>query len=224
MEDKDSCLGSRDGPNGASLCSTPDHAFSPQQTKETVLQDVCTPNPSFSQRHEVVKGNLPPLEPIAIVGFGLRLPGGVHNGADYWDLLVNGKSGRCRVPASRYNVSAWHDPGHVLSVASEYGYYLDNLDLAAIDASFWSMTRREAAHMDPQQRLFLEVVYEALETAGARNWRGQNVGVYVGTMGGDWGSMEQRDNQNLDPRRAEVFGDYILANRASFEFDLRGPR
>jgi len=168
-------------------------------------------------------GETPPLEPIAIVGMGMRLPGSVHNAAQYWDLLVNGKSGRCKVPESRYHVDAWYGPGKVDHVGTKYGYFLPELNLAHIDPSFWSLSQHEAASMDPQQRVFLEVVHEALETAGATGWRGAAVGVYVGTMGDDWSAMEVQDPQSLDPKRAEVYGDYILANRVSYEFDLRGP-
>ncbi|OHX00905.1 beta-ketoacyl synthase domain-containing protein [Colletotrichum incanum] len=162
-------------------------------------------------------------EPIAIIGMGMRLPGHVQNAADYWDLLVNGKSGRCPVPKSRYNVNNWYGPGRVSHVPTEFGYFLEELNLAHMDPSFWSFTKQEAELMDPRQRLFLEVAYEALENSGSTLWRGNDVGVYVGTMGEDWSSLESRDGQNLNSVRPDVFGDYIIANRASYEFDLTGP-
>lgn len=56
-------------------------------------------------------------EPIAIVGMGMRLPGGVQNATSYWDLLVNGKSGQCRVPKDRYNIDTWYGPGRVSHVS-----------------------------------------------------------------------------------------------------------
>ncbi|GKT93069.1 polyketide synthase [Colletotrichum tofieldiae] len=159
-------------------------------------------------------------EPIAIIGMGMRLPGHVHNAADYWDLLVNGKSGRCPVPKSRYNVNNWYGPGRVSHVPTEFGYFLEELNLAHMDPSFWSFTKQEAELMDPRQRLFLEVAYEALENSGSTSWRGNDVGVYVGTMGEDWTTIESRDEQNLNSVRPDVYGDYIIANRASYEFDL----
>ncbi|KAI0127974.1 beta-ketoacyl synthase domain-containing protein [Xylariales sp. AK1849] len=163
------------------------------------------------------------FEPIAILGMGMRLPGQVHNAADYWDLLVNGRNGHCRVPSSRYNVNTWYGTGRAGHVASEFGYFLDGLDLAHIDASFWSFSKQEAELMDPQQRLLLEVVYEAFENSGAANLKGKDVGVYVGIMGDDWMELDFRDEQKDYPVRADVFGDYILANRVSYEFDLKGP-
>ncbi|KAJ0322305.1 hypothetical protein Brms1b_002104 [Colletotrichum noveboracense] len=154
---------------------------------------------------------------------GVRLPGHVHTPADYWDLLVNGRSGRCRVPKSRYNVEAWYGPGRPNHVPTEFGYFLEELNLAHVDPSFWSFTKQEAERMDPRQRLFLEVAYEALQSSGTTKFRGTDVGVYVGTMGDDWSQLESRDEQSLEQVRPDVYGDYILANRASYEFDLTGP-
>ncbi|KAI8258184.1 Highly reducing polyketide synthase gloL [Colletotrichum sp. SAR11_239] len=154
---------------------------------------------------------------------GVRLPGHVHTPADYWDLLVNGRSGRCRVPKSRYNAEAWYGPGRPNHVPTEFGYFLEELNLAHVDPSFWSFTKQEAERMDPRQRLFLEVAYEALQSSGTTKFRGTDVGVYVGTMGDDWGQLESRDEQSLEQVRPDVYGDHILANRASYEFDLTGP-
>ncbi|KAF4945826.1 hypothetical protein FGADI_11645 [Fusarium gaditjirri] len=162
-------------------------------------------------------------EPIAIIGMGMRLPGGVHNAEAYWDLLVNGKDGRCQVPKDRYNIDTWYGPGRVTHVGTKYGHFLEELNLANIDPNFWSFTKQEAELLDPQQRLFLEVVYEAFENSGTTEWRGKDVGVYVGALGDDWGEMEMQDGQDLNPTRTYVYGDYIIANRASYEFDLKGP-
>ncbi|KAF6833041.1 Lovastatin diketide synthase LovF 1 [Colletotrichum plurivorum] len=176
-----------------------------------------------TQSSNPVSHETPQFEPIAIIGMGMRLPGRVHNAADYWDLLVNGKSGRCRVPKSRYNVDAWYGPGRIGHVPTKEGYFLEELDLARVDPSFWSFTRQEAELMDPRQRLFLEVAYEALQTAGETSFRGRDVGVYVGTMGEDWSQLDTHDEQNLNQVRPDVYGDYIIANRASYELDLTGP-
>ena len=166
--------------------------------------------------------NMGRYEPIAIIGMGLRLPGKVSNTHDYWELLVNGRSGHCRVPKDRYNVESWYNPGGTGFVSSEHGYYLDHVDLTKIDSDFWSFSKQEARLMDPQQRLLLEVVYEALESSGTASWRGQDIGVYVGVMGDDWTRLHDMEDQKPYPMRADVFGDYILANRVSYELDLRG--
>lgn len=163
------------------------------------------------------------FEPIAIIGMGMRLPGGVRNAESFWDLLVNGRDGRCEVPKNRYNIDTWYGPGRVTHVGTKHANFLEDLNYANIDASFWSFTKQEAELLDPQQRLFLEVVYEAFESAGKTGWRGKDIGVYVGALGEDWSEMEALDAQDLNPTRTYVYGDYIIANRASYEFDLKGP-
>ena len=62
-------------------------------------------------------------------------------------------------------------------------YFLDHINLAEADASFWSMTTKEIAEMDPQQRLALEVVYECLQNSGTTKWKGKNIGTYFGIYG-----------------------------------------
>lgn len=161
----------------------------------------------------------PSFSPIAIVGMGMRLPGGIHDAESYWDLLVNGRTTRTPIPKSRFDMDAWHN------VTSRHGHFLADETLRRLDTSFFSsLSRQEAEMMDPRQRLLLEVVHEAFETAGETGWRGTDVGVYVGQMGDEWDNMAMLDRQRAKSVRPEVSGDYIIANRVSYEFDLRGPR
>lgn len=62
-------------------------------------------------------------------------------------------------------------------------YFLDGINPAEADATFWSMTARELAELDPQQRLALEVAYEALQSSGTTKWQGTAIGCYVGIFG-----------------------------------------
>jgi Beta-ketoacyl synthase, N-terminal domain len=168
----------------------------------------------------------PLVEPVAICGMSMRLPGGVRDAESYWNLLYNKRSGRCRVPKDRYNVDAWYGPGKIGHVASEYGYFLDDVDLADTDASFWSMTKQEIEAMDPQQRLTLEIVYECLQNAGQKpdELRGRKIGVYLGTFEGDWLELDGRDPQHYHMYRLTGYGDYMPANRIHYEFGFVGPR
>lgn len=170
--------------------------------------------------------NQPPFEPIAICGMGMRLPGGINDAAGFWDMLYNGRSGRCEVPASRYNAEAWCGPGKIGHTASKFGYFLDHVDLANMDSSFWPMTKKEIEAMDPQQRLTLEVVYECLQNAGQKldQLRGKKVGVYVGTFEGDWLELDGRDPLHYHMYRLTGYGDYMSANRIHYEFGFMGPR
>ncbi|KAJ0427166.1 hypothetical protein BJY00DRAFT_307147 [Aspergillus carlsbadensis] len=183
------------------------------------------PNPSDSSNSSNSNSNAL-FPPIAICGMATRLPGGIHTPSALWDLLSTKRSGRCRVPASRYNVSSFVGAGKLGHVASEYGYFLDDIDLRDFDTAFWSgMTRKELEAMDPGQRLALEVVYECLQSAGVKGdeVRGKNVGVFVGTFGGDWGDLDSRDPQGYHMYRMTGQGDYMLANRVSYEFGFGGP-
>ncbi len=163
--------------------------------------------------------------PIAIVGMGMRLPGGANGGCAFWDLLVNKKDGRCLVPGDRYNINAFYSPsGKPGTVRTQYGYFLEDADLQHLDASFFSMNKTEVEKLDPQQRMLLEVVWECMENGGQTGWRGKNIGCYIGVFGEDWLDLAAKDTQNLGMYRITGSGDFALANRVSYEYNLRGPR
>lgn len=166
------------------------------------------------------------MMPIAICGMALRLPGGLASPQDLWKFLLAKGDARGRVPKSRYNVSAFHSTdGKPGTVATEYGYFLDeNVDLGALDTSFFSMTRSEVERADPQQRLLLEVARECFEDAGVTNWRGKTIGCYVGSFGEDWIEMFAKEPHQHGIHRVVGVGDFALSNRLSYEMDLQGPR
>lgn len=191
-----------------------------------VLNDMHTNGTGSSSAAPQGNGEKPPgLEPIAICGIGLRLPGGVTDVPSFWDMLVNGKSGRCPVPKDRYNVDAWYHPDKDGHVPSRYGYFLDHVDIRNLDTSFWSMTKREVEILDPQQRIALEVVYETLQSAGQKSsdLNGRKVGVYACNFGGDRQELDARDTQTRHPYDLTSTFDFVLANRISYEFNLVGP-
>ncbi|KAK5991160.1 Highly reducing polyketide synthase gloL [Cladobotryum mycophilum] len=132
-----------------------------------------------------------PPPPIAVVGIGLRLPGG--------------------------------DKPCKQTVPSDYGYFLQDVNLKAFDASFFSMSRSEVEVLDPQQRLLLEVVWECMEGAGQTGWRGTNIGCYAGAFGEDWHDLVAMDTQAMGKFSISASDDFSLASRISFEFDLKGP-
>ncbi|KAL4874704.1 hypothetical protein BJY04DRAFT_233401 [Aspergillus karnatakaensis] len=161
--------------------------------------------------------------PIAICGMGVRLPSGIRSPGDLFDFLLNKGDARNIVPADRYNVEAYYDPeGRPGTVRTKYGYYLD-LDLAQFDASMFGMSNTELTTLDPSQRLLLEVTREALESAGEANFRGANIGTFVGDFTEDWQDMQNLDTLNHQPYLMLGKSDFSLANRLSFEYDLLGP-
>lgn len=215
------------------------HLFSQQRMAAGRQDSLTSPVGSFPSTASVSEtigdrwddsGSAGPASParyvdLAICGFGLRLPGGVRSGADYWDLLVNGRDARASVPASRYNVAGFSDDlGGKDGIRTRHGYFLDE-ELAALDTSLFSLTRNELERSDPQQRLLLEVVRECLEDAGETPaaYRGQLIGCYVGTFGDDWLLMSAKDAQ-AGGFQVTGHSDTMLANRVSHEYDFRGPR
>lgn len=182
-------------------------------------------DPTIAKDRGMGSDPLPCLAPIAIVGMGLRLPGGANSSDLFWDLLINKKSGRCEVPSDRYNVDAFYSPTPKAgTVATRHGHFLQNVDLRDLDTSFFSMGKAEVEDLDPQQRMLLEVVRECLENAGEIAWRGKKIGCYVGVFGEDWLDAEAKDTQKLGLYRVTGTGDFVLGNRVSYEYDLKGPR
>ncbi|PKY01890.1 ketoacyl-synt-domain-containing protein [Aspergillus campestris IBT 28561] len=166
---------------------------------------------------------VPSQVPIAIVGMAVRLPGGVRSTDSFWDLLLSQKDISREVPQDRYNIDAFYSDTQPRAVKARRGYFLDH-DMADTDPSAFNMMENETGHLDPQQRLLLEVVWECMENAGQADWRGKDIGCYVGSFSEDWLEMSFRDP--LFMSRYHVFGasDFALSNRISYEYDLRGPR
>jgi acyl transferase domain-containing protein len=161
---------------------------------------------------------------IAICGIGLRLPGGIRNTDSFWDLLINGKDARGPIPSSRYNIDGFDASlGGKGAIITRHGYFLHD-DLSQLDASFFSMSKNELEKCDPQQRQLLEVTRECLEDAGEVGYRGRRIGCYVGTFGEDWLQMSARETQHSSGYILGGHLDIMLANRISYEYDLKGPR
>lgn len=168
-----------------------------------------------------------PQPPIAIVGIGCRLPGGVGSPDELWRALLEGVDGIRPVPADRWCAPAFHAPeaGRAGSIRAAVGGFLEGVDL--FDADFFGYFPSEAAQIDPQQRLLLEVSYEAIADAGVplETLAGQPVGVFVGSF------MYDYLNAQLDSSNRYGIGTYTgmgaavtgIANRISYCFDLRGP-
>lgn len=188
------------------------------------VQRTSTENPGQSQTGQKSSSN-EAVQPIAICGMSMRLPGGIRDAKSFWDLLYHGRSGQSRVPSNRYNVDAWYGPGKPGHVNSKLGYFIDH-DLTSADSSFWSMTKTEMEIMDPQQRLALEIVYECLQSAGQvpKELKGKRIGIFMGTFEGDWLELDGRDTQSSHAYRLPGYGDYMSGNRIHYEFGFTGPR
>ncbi|NUS25505.1 MAG: polyketide synthase, partial [Streptomyces sp.] len=160
-----------------------------------------------------------PGEPVAVVGVGCRLPGGVHGPGDYWRLLGEGVDAIRRVPEDRWRDFTAFPPAD----AQPYGGYLD--DIAGFDADFFRITPREAAVMDPQQRILLEVVHEALDHAAvpAASLAGTATGVFVGVSAPEYGQLTGADPGEVDPWAPAGAALSVTAGRLAYVLDTRGP-
>lgn len=165
----------------------------------------------------------PRNEPIAVVGMACRFPG-ADNTAEFWKLLRDGVDAISEVPADRWQVAALYaaegGPG---KMNSRWGGFVR--DIAGFDAHFFGIAPREAGPMDPQQRLTLEVAWEALEHAGipAERVAGSQAGVFVGASNNDYSRLQTGDPLHVDAYTGIGSASSIIANRLSYFLDLRGP-
>ena len=129
------------------------------------------------------------MEPIAIIGIGCKLPGGISTPTQLWTKLLAGADLISETPPDRWNAETYFHPNRGVPgrTYARWGGYVS--DPAGFDASFFGLTPREAAHMDPQQRWLLETAWEALEDAGIAppDLAGTKTGVFVGISSCDYG-------------------------------------
>ncbi|GKT65682.1 beta-ketoacyl synthase domain-containing protein [Colletotrichum tofieldiae] len=159
---------------------------------------------------------MPPSEPIAIIGTALRFPGGATSPRKLWEMLRDPPSHLSRTPPPKRFGSAgfFHaDPEHHGTSNSERSYFLDQ-DIRAFDAPFFNIAPLEAEAIDPQHRLLLEVVYEALEAGGIplEKTRGTDTAVYVGQMSNDYWDHLLRDLDSIPKYMATGTARSITAN------------
>ncbi|WP_394836501.1 SDR family NAD(P)-dependent oxidoreductase [Pendulispora rubella] len=169
--------------------------------------------------------NGPSVEPVAIVGIACRLPGGVRSPEEFWSLLCDKRHGIREVPAERWNVDAYfdEDPSTPGKMSTRWGGFLETVD--AFDAAFFGISAREAQQMDPQQRLFLELAWQAFEDAGIDplTVRGLPVGVFAGAMWSDYAKLTHGDARALDTHSATGQDTSIISARVSYLLGLEGP-
>ena len=160
---------------------------------------------------------------IAIIGLAGRYPQ-AENLQEFWKNLQNGRDCITEIPLERWDHKLYYDPDPSKPGKSytKWGGFISDVD--KFDPLFFNISPKEAALIDPQERLFLETVWEAIEDAGyaKADISGRRVGVYVGAM---WGQYELFGVDSI------LSGDAIIpsssfasiANRISYFFDFHGP-
>ena len=168
-------------------------------------------------------------EPIAIIGMGCRLPGGVDGPESFWQLLRNGVDAIVEVPSERWDVDAYYDPDPEApgKMYTRWGGFLGREQVEDFEPEFFGISPREARSMDPQQRLLLEVTWEALENAGQLDVRlaGSRTGVWVGACAIDHFAFQRQsgDTTLIDAYVGTGTAHSVLAGRLSYALSLQGP-
>lgn len=158
--------------------------------------------------------------PIAIVGLAGRYPG-ARDLKGFWDNLASGRDCVTEVPAHRWGAS--RSTAFQNSEGGKWGGFVDGV--AEFDPLFFNISPREAPFMDPQERLFLQCAFEAIEDAGytrAFLGGGGDVGVFVGVM---WEDYQLYGAERTAAGDAMALGGSpaSIANRVSFFCDFNGP-
>ncbi|MDF3856825.1 polyketide synthase, partial [Achromobacter denitrificans] len=160
---------------------------------------------------------------VALIGLSFRFPS--TDTARYWPDLLEGRDLVTEVDPTRWATDTYlhplrEHPGTAYSrAAGSLG------DVSGFDAGFFGISPREAGLMDPQQRVLLELAWEAFEDAGVKpsSLRGSDCGVYVGIASADYSHRVSEDLGVVDASFATGNATSIAANRISYLFDLRGP-
>ncbi|MGB3356562.1 MAG: polyketide synthase Pks13, partial [Mycobacterium sp.] len=161
---------------------------------------------------------------IAIVGVATRFPGDMNTPDEMWTALLEGRDAITDLPEGRWS-EFLSEPRVAERVAKAHtrGGYLS--DIKGFDSEFFALSKMEADNIDPQQRMALELTWEALEYARipASSLRGENVGVFVGSSTNDYMIMALSDPSVAHPYAITGNSSAIIANRVSYFFDFRGP-
>jgi acyl transferase domain-containing protein/acyl carrier protein len=165
-------------------------------------------------------------EGIAVVGMSCRFPGGADDPSRFWALLEEGREGIGEIPSDRWDVDALFDPNPDVpgKMYTRYGGFLS--DVRGFDAPFFGIPPKEAASMDPQQRILLEVAWNALEDAGAspEHLISSDTGVFVGVMTNDYSAVHLRAGQErMDGFSLTGQLINVTSGRLAYVYGFQGP-
>ena len=161
---------------------------------------------------------------IAVVGLATRFPGDMNTPDETWQALLEGRDAITDLPEGRW--SEFLDEPRIaerVGKARTRGGYLK--DIKGFDSEFFALSKTEADNIDPQQRMALELTWEALEHARipASSLRGKAVGVFIGASVNDYSYLAMSDPTVTHPYAITGNASSIIANRVSYFYDFRGP-
>ena len=163
-------------------------------------------------------------EAIAIVSMACRFPRSSNTPEKFWQSLMDQADLVSEIPEERWDLDAFHDedpevPGKMYA---RHGVFLEDLD--QMDPEFFGISPREATWVDPQQRLLMEVGWEAIERAGWLPEKiGADTGVFVGWMHNDYQNEASDSFLNLNPYIATGAAGSFLCGRLAYYLGLQGP-
>ncbi|MCK1794591.1 SDR family oxidoreductase [Streptomyces sp. XM4193] len=205
----------------------PDRPAGGERTLDAYLREVAGPaRAEEADAEELLKRK---YEPIAVVGIGLRFPGGNDSPDEFDEFLRTGGSGIVPLPEDRWNVEEFTpqdpaDPEEKGRIRTSGGGFLDRIDL--FDAPFFNISPKEAQYIDPQQRMVLETAWKALEHANIdpTALRRGNGGVYIGASSIDYAlELDALPYDQLDGLLASGITMFPLSGRLSYFLGWRGP-
>jgi polyketide synthase 13 len=161
---------------------------------------------------------------IAVVGLATRFPGDMNSPGETWQALLEGRDAITDLPEGRWSeFTSEPRVAELVAKARTRGGYLK--DIKGFDSEFFALSKTEADNIDPQQRMALELTWEALEYARipASSLRGTAVGVFVGTSVPDYSFLAMSDPTVAHPYAITGTASSIVANRVSYFYDFHGP-
>ena len=195
------------------------------EKKQSVSEILTEKKQPVSEDNEVNTEKKQSVGAIAVIGMSGRFPGAATV-EEFWHNLANGKNSITEVPAERWDINAYYNanPQHLDKTHCKWGGFVTDID--KFDALFFKLSGREAELTDPQQRLFLEEAWKALEDAGyANNASISNTkcGVFVGADPGDYRLKMREAGVPSEPQSFWGNAGSLIAARISYFLNLKGP-
>lgn len=171
----------------------------PLTADSTVINSSWSWTPSESSAPKPVETASTLRSEIAVVGMNIRMPGAA-NADEFWEKIANGVNCITPFPTDR----RWDND----TIKNRYGGFLE--DVGCFDAPFFGISEQDAAMMDPQERVFIESAYGAIQDAGYTPGNladTRKIGVFVGVMNATYNNRATYSS---------------IANRTSYLFDFQG--